>query len=766
MKGETSEQQDDLWGDPLKTLTVYSAGQLVLFFLWGIGLIVGGGYRLIDVCALMIARTIAWMIVGVCWLPVTIVRLFFVGLWRVVTFVVVTVPVFCARSIGHAITIIFDGVREQAALLSTRTYNSLQRGAVSKAPPTFWWKKLAAFAGILLLFALPFPAIRSYQFLTEVRADTTATAIVALDTLQQGVAALQAGDAARAQSLFGEAHDTFERARSTVTQVPTPFRSLVKALPSVGKKISDGEALLDIGLSASTIGLRASGFSQTMGNEQAFGENFFQTLTTLLTATDEIRPLIFEIDEKMAHISPETIPDQYREQFETLKNTAASVNTLVGSLASVRSVLLTSLGAEQKRRYLLLFQNNAELRPTGGFIGSYALIDVYRGKLIDIEVPGGGSYDLQGQLSAYVRSPQPLHLVNSRWEFQDANWFPDFPTSAQKVLWFYEQAGGPTVDGVIAVNAGLFERLLDVVGSIPMQGYGKELNANNFFLETHKAVELEYDKEKNKPKQFIADLFPAALDKIGGSPGVRTQIAALLVDALARRDIQVFLRNSAEQDQISRFGISGSLRDAPLDYFMLVSANIGGAKSDMVIDDALARTLTMHANGSIEAQVTLTRKHGGKPGGDPFTGVANSSYLRFYFPRGTTLLDAKGFAPPPLARFEQGSDELREDTLLRMIEGTPTIDPTTGMIVTHEFNKSVFAHWLVVKPGEEGTVSLTVRLPFTVKDLPLQNGQRLYSFLLQRQSGSRISSVTLDQWAMSTTIAPFVSDATITTPLK
>ena len=139
-------------------------------------------------------------------------------------------------------------------------------------------------------------------------------------------------------------------------------------------------------------------------------------------------------------------------------------------------------------------------------MGSVAEVSFDRGSVKSIKVPPGGTYDIKGQLLAHVISPDPLHLINPHWQFQDSNWFPDFPTSARKMLWFWSKSGQPTQNGVISINASLVERILEITGPIDMPEYGKVIDKSNFMLETQKAVELEYDKQANTPKKFIGDL--------------------------------------------------------------------------------------------------------------------------------------------------------------------------------------------------------------------------------------------------------------------
>src|SRR5690606_8343561 len=116
------------------------------------------------------------------------------------------------------------------------------------------------------------------------------------------------------------------------------------------------------------------------------------------------------------------------------------------------------------------------------------------------------------------QAPRALQLINARWELQDANWFFDWPTSAQKIAHLYDQSGGPTVDSVIAVDTAVMEELLKFLGPVELAAYDKEIDAVNFRQILQQHVEVDYDKTLNQPKKIIADLAPLMLERLKSLP--------------------------------------------------------------------------------------------------------------------------------------------------------------------------------------------------------------------------------------------------------
>jgi len=193
----------------------------------------------------------------------------------------------------------------------------------------------------------------------------------------------------------------------------------------------------------------------------------------------------------------------------------------------------------------------------------------------------GGTYDMQGQLTRNVAAPEPLQLVRGRWELQDANWYPDFPSSAQNAMWFYEQSGGPSVDGVMAINADLVARLIDAVGPIAMPKYNLTVDGETFLFETQRQVEIAYDRTANTPKAFIGDLAPVLLERLTkAQQDTFLNVVGLLGDGLSAQDIQIYHSDPSIQSAIERLGWDGGVRGNTGDYLMVTHANIGGGKTD------------------------------------------------------------------------------------------------------------------------------------------------------------------------------------------
>ncbi len=182
------------------------------------------------------------------------------------------------------------------------------------------------------------------------------------------------------------------------------------------------------------------------------------------------------------------------------------------------------------------------------------------------------------------------------------------------------------------------------------------------------------------------------------------------------------------------------------DYLMVVDTNLGGGKTDGVVEQAVDVHVEISPDGTITNTLTISRTHYGIQG-LLFTGVNNVDYLRVYVPKGSTLLEATGFSIPDKSLFDTPDEDWTIDDDLAYGLLTTSIDPVSGTSVSEEHGKAVFGNWVQTKPGTTSTVTLRYTLPFTLElphagavlaslrslvGLP-QTGS--YSLLIQKQSG-------------------------------
>ena len=609
-----------------------------------------------------------------------------------------------------------------------------------------WQRAVASFVAVSFLFVLPLQAMNVVQDLRSTKSTLEQNGVEAVSLLSDAAHAALARDSQSAQTQFSLSSDRFSQATKSLNELGAGTRFLLTVLPLTQSSYKTGEALIEAGQELAIAGTRLSeGYAAI---EQELNPTPISRLNLLEAYLTSAVPHLETAQHALEKIDLDAIPSAYQSDVAELSTRLPQLLTTIQEFESFFGVIQELLGAHGSKRYLIVFQNNTEIRPTGGFIGSFADIKVHDGVIEDMSVPGGGSYDLQGTLQQDLIAPVPLQLLSARWEFQDGNWFPDFPTSARQLIQFYRDAGGPSVDGVLAVNATFVADLIGLLGPIDMPDYGKTVTQENFIFEAQRMVEIEYDRTENRPKAFIGDLAPKLVERAieKTSQDFLTSLD-FVKTGLSEKDLQLYLVDENLEREVLARSWGGEIKQTDQDYLMVVDTNLGGGKTDGVIQEAVNVDVDVQEDGSIVNTVTISRTHFGIQG-LLFTGVNNVDYLRVYVPKGAELLSAEGFSIPDSSLFNQPLEDWILDDDLTYAVLTQRIDPVSGTTITEEHGKTVFGNWVQTKPGSTSTVSFSYKLPFTVEALAQNQGlyasfksfvglpdTHEYTLTIQKQSG-------------------------------
>lgn len=447
------------------------------------------------------------------------------------------------------------------------------------------------------------------------------------------------------------------------------------------------------------------------------------------TINQKLVPALDKLDTSLNNLPLNLIPGNKGDILRQLHTDIPKLQQGLQDSDQYVNIFLNFVGSERLKRYVFIFQNNQELRATGGFIGSFGLMNLDKGVVKSLDIQE--IYNPDGQLLKQILAPGPLQELTTRWYLRDSNWFADFPTSAQKIISFYEKTGGVTPDGVISLTPTVIERLLTITGPIKLDNYGVTVSADNFVKITQYQTGVAYDKKNNKPKQFIADLAPILINKLLSADTKQYQkIIETLNGSFQEKHILLYFLDSTLQNLVTDNNLGGKLYDTSKDYLSVVHTNIGGYKTDGVIEDSMQINTQIQDNGTIINKVTINRNHKGGDSEYEWWNKENIDYVRIYIPKGARILQSEGFtdrgkkvSPDGIASFEQ-------DTDLVAVNNTLIHNKDWHIDTFEESDKSVIGGWLVTKPKEISQIVVEYALPLTVK-----KGD-LYSLILQKQSGS------------------------------
>lgn len=392
---------------------------------------------------------------------------------------------------------------------------------------------------------------------------------------------------------------------------------------------------------------------------------------------------------------------------ETIKNTKEAISA---------APLL--LGYERPQTYLILFLNNTEIRPGGGFIGSYALIRADKGKIDILETNGSENLDWSAPADFKIKAPSPISIYMKQplWFFRDSNWSPDFSVSARTAMWFYRFEGGregSKIDGVIGITPTVVEKLMEITG--PLKVGGKEFGPANFTEELEYHVEYGF-RETGQPvaerKAIIGDLSRALLHRVTSLPPWRWgEVWGTFLNLLKEKQIMIFSNNADLQNILARNDWAGLIKETTSDYLLVVDSNLASLKTDPSVKRKITYKIRPSGDDYL-AQVVVEYDH---QGSFDWRTTRYRTYTKIYAPLGSKLVGAEGFI-----------DEKKNSA-----------SPDLGS----ELNKSFFGGFLSIEPQTKKTILVEYTLPANIKE-QIKNG--LYTLFVQKQLGTLSHTLTVD----------------------
>ena len=360
-----------------------------------------------------------------------------------------------------------------------------------------------------------------------------------------------------------------------------------------------------------------------------------------------------------------------------------------------------------QRTYLVLLQNNYELRPGGGFLGQYAIVKVKDGEVLSTFVEDANLLDQR--ITVKITPPYPLtrKLQLKRWKMRDSNFSPDFPTNAQKAEYFYRLAGGgQKFDGVIAINANVFDHALAITGPITPAGYSTTFKAEDGALKLEEVVEKAYlgddvAAELKQNRKAIMKVLAVEMVKRLATVDNIPKMIEFAHRELGEKNIMLYFKDATLQNIVAGVKWDGTVNtDWSNDYLMLVDANLGALKSDYFVDRSVNYEVDFTGEKPI-ATLTHTYKHRATYG--DWRTSDYHTYLRAYIPKGSTMLERK-------------------------LVGYPLTD--------EGFNKTYFGVFVDAVMNHETPGMIKYQLPDTIKE-------EGYQLMLQKQSGVGTTPVSI-----------------------
>ena len=517
-------------------------------------------------------------------------------------------------------------------------------------------------------------------------------------------------------------------------------------LPGIGGDVRSAPALLDMAAELLEGGERAlSALAPLWPPIAGEGES---AIESIVRGLDAARPDLLAVQEHVERaiairqqIDASRLSDSVRSLLDRFDRAVPLLRTGAALLPLVPQLL----GVDRSRTYLILIQNEDELRPTGGFLSAVARVTLDAGRIVTMTV--SDAYTVDDFSKPYGDPPAPLrdYMGSELWVFRDSNWSPDFPTSARKAIELYTYTQGGRIDGAIALNQHVVEAVVAGLGSISIVSGDPPVTADTIraYMRSAWAPSDQVDAAQwlEERKDFMSRLAQAVLDRVLNS-GDQTDWPALgraLLGVLRSRDLQVYLVDDSLAQPIARAGWAGAVRPTDGDYLMVVDANLGFNKVNALMHQSIAYSVTLGADRSSTAELEVDYAHSGAAADGCVHAVPSYGldvtyealiqqcywdYQRVLVPAGAELIDA--------THYPIGADQL---ITRRAFDGVP--------LVAIDLDKTVFETMLLVERGQRRETRLRYALPQNI--IKMDDNRGVYHLLIQKQPGAGI-------WPVSVTV--------------
>ena len=392
-------------------------------------------------------------------------------------------------------------------------------------------------------------------------------------------------------------------------------------------------------------------------------------------------------------------------------------------------------GIDEEQQFLLLFLNNAEMRPGGGFIGTYGVLRMQDGDIKSLNTKD--SYLLDNAAEPYFDQPPPFPLARynetNKWFLRDSNWSPDFAVSSQhSIAAFYREVDvlpdeiqseiqDPVVfDGVIGFTPDFASSLLEIIGPVSVDG--------QLFTPENVPDMLEYQVERGfvqkgipeaQRKEILASLVEEVKEKLFSiEPDKWIDVFARVKESLRTKQLVVYSADQEAEDVIAKVNWGGRFFPGPVDTFFVVDANLASLKSDPVVQRTIGYEINQNDFGDWVAELSIVYDH---EGAFDWKTTRYRDYVRIYVPQGSELIDLTG---------SLANDRLKNPGLL-----------PGDVSVTNELGMTVFGAFISVEPGDSRTLSVTYELPKVIAE-SIDQGK--YQLDVLKQIGAQEAALTLD----------------------
>jgi hypothetical protein len=442
-------------------------------------------------------------------------------------------------------------------------------------------------------------------------------------------------------------------------------------------------------------------------------DKMLSKIDTISVDIDNARKELDTIDETRY---PEKIGNtEVRAKIKDAKDQFDSIASLFVDAKPLLKKIPNILGSENEKTYLFLFQNDKELRPTGGFLTAYAIFTIRNGKFTIVK--SSDIYTLDASIANHPVAPREIltyHKGVSQFVIRDSNLSPDLVKSIDLFNSLYSKSSlKVNYDGIFVIDTNVLVDTLTVLGDTEVDGVvfssKSDKRCNNcpqVIYELLDNIDRPVGYVKENRKGILGDMLHILMQKaLGFSPSKYwgKLFSDVIMKNLNEKHMMVYMKDPEVQQSLEKIDYAGRIEQTTGDYLHINDANFAGAKSNLFVTQSVTSVTDIKGDGTAERTVTIEYKNpfpasdcNLERGGLCLNAILRD-WLRVYVPEGSKLTSFQG-------------SEMKNQTY-------------------NDLGKTVFEGFLQVKPMGKSTVVVKYTLPNKMKESD-------YTLLIQKQPGT------------------------------
>lgn len=490
------------------------------------------------------------------------------------------------------------------------------------------------------------------------------------------------------------------------------FNIFEESIPSVTK------TLTSMGYKTS---LNVNG--SNLKDEERLGA-FMQRVPDIADTYQSVEPKVLSLIDEIGTLDPSFLPKfnsvDMSKIIDQIRSSKSDFSVVSEKLKETLKVLPKLMGSDGSSRYLIIFNNENELRASGGIISAYGFMDINKGKIND-KIDANDSWYIQQYIWEHkipiglYNPPGQAYWMNkgcgsNELRVQDSGVYPDNIVNMQTFNKYYDAAAsfesrnyGPThvkdfpkYDAAIVISTAFASDLLSTVQPLEMPAYNVTLNARNLAEQMSYQTELankKYSTGTKERKTFVKDVSTALKDKITKSGvNILPKVINAFVSGLQQKHVFMYSKDIDLQNFFDKWGVTGEI--APKfngDYLNVSEAQNCSLKSNLFVKDTVTQNINILPNGSINKNVKIDWINPQIPRIDQ-TNIFNVQYpyrawVRLFVPNDATFVSSKnGLDTQSIASLDKVMDKESIENLIYFQWRTSLKAPVAGYTLTNNYN--------------------------------------------------------------------------------